>query len=81
MIREKGFNHPGDMSKEGVSGYIRGNFLHEYEAKTLNGIKVVIDHATDLMWEQSGSGTTMDWEEIKGYIDTINGGGSSTANR
>jgi hypothetical protein len=29
MIREKGFNHPGDMSKQGGSGYVRGNFQHE----------------------------------------------------
>jgi TolB protein len=72
MIREKGFNHPGDMSKEGGSGYVRGNFQHEYEEKTFGGIKVVIDHATDLMWEQSGSGTRMAWKETKGYIDTIN---------
>jgi S1-C subfamily serine protease len=49
MIREKGFNHPGDMSKEGGSGYVRGNFQHEYELQTLNGIEVVIDRATDLM--------------------------------
>jgi Protein of unknown function (DUF1566)/Trypsin-like peptidase domain len=73
MIREKGFNHPGDLSKEGVSGYVRGNFQHEYEEKTFNGIKVVIDHATGLIWEHSGSGTTMAWKEAKGYIETING--------
>jgi hypothetical protein len=77
MIREKGFNHPGDMSKEGVSGYVRGNFQHEYEVKTFRGIKVVIDHATDLMWEQSGSGTRLARKETKGYIDTINGEGQA----
>jgi hypothetical protein len=33
---------------------------------------VVIDRATDLMWEQAGSGTDMLWKETKGYIDTIN---------
>jgi Protein of unknown function (DUF1566)/Trypsin-like peptidase domain len=77
MIREKGFNHPGDMSKEGGSGYVRGNFQHEYEVKTFRGIKVVIDHATDLMWEQFGSSTRMAWKETKGYIDTMNGEGQA----
>jgi TolB protein len=75
MLREKGFNHPGDMSKEGGAGYVRGNFQHEYELQTSSGIKVVIDHATDLMWEQFGSSTRMAWKETKGYIDTINGEG------
>jgi Tol biopolymer transport system component len=77
MIREKGFNHPGDTSKEGGSGDVRGNFQHEYEVKTFKGINVVIDRATDLMWEQSGSTTRMAWKETKGYIETINGEGQA----
>ena len=72
MIREKGFNHPGDMSKQGGSGYVRGNFQHEYELHTFSGIKMVIDHATSLMWQQSGSFNTMAWEEARGYIDELN---------
>jgi Protein of unknown function (DUF1566)/Trypsin-like peptidase domain len=72
MIREKGFNHPGDYSKEELSGYFRGNFQHEYELKTFNGDKVVIDHATGLMWQQSGSAKWMLRKDVKGYLDDLN---------
>jgi Tol biopolymer transport system component len=72
MIREKGFHHPGDLSKDGLSGSVRGNFEHEYELKTLNDDPVVIDHATGLMWQQSGSSSSLDWKEVKGYIDELN---------
>jgi hypothetical protein len=72
MIREEGFNHPGDHSKEELSGYVRGNFQHEYELKTFNGDKVVIDHATGLMWQQSGSANWMLRKDVKGYLDDLN---------
>jgi Protein of unknown function (DUF1566)/Trypsin-like peptidase domain len=73
MIREKGFNHPGDHSKEALSGYAKGSIQHEYELKTLNDDKVVIDHATGLMWQQSGSAKWMIRKDVKGYIDDLNG--------
>src|SRR2546428_11269796 len=69
MIREKGFHHPGDVSKEGLSGSVRGNFEHEYELKTPNGNPVVIDYATGLMWQQSGSGDKIPWQEAAGDIE------------
>jgi hypothetical protein len=72
MIREKGFNHPGDHSKEELSGYVWGNFQHEYELKTFNEDKVVIDHATGLMWQQSGSAKWMLRKDVKGYLDDLN---------
>jgi hypothetical protein len=75
MIREKGFNHPGNLSHKGLSGSVRGNFEHEYELQTLNGDTVVIDHATGLMWQQSGSEPIFEWEEVKKYIDRINAEG------
>jgi len=72
MIREKGFHHPGDLSNEGLSGSVRGNFEHEYALKTLNGDTVVIDHATGLMWQQAGSFKAIPLGEAKGYIDEVN---------
>lgn len=51
MIREKGFSNPQEAG--GLEGVI-GNFQHEYEPQTIEGQKVVVDHATGLMWQQSG---------------------------
>jgi len=42
-----------------------GNFTNDFEVKTISSNKVVIDHATGLMWHQSGSITQMDW--VKEY--------------
>lgn len=41
------------------------------EMKVNNGI-VLIDHATNLMWEKSGSDKSMDYENAKKYIETRN---------
>lgn len=48
MIRDHGFfdtnyNH-------------RGDFKNDFEMKVINGVEVVIDKATGLMWQQGGSG-------------------------
>ncbi|MCP5007770.1 MAG: hypothetical protein GY941_28110 [Planctomycetes bacterium] len=40
-----------------------GDFDNDYELKVIGGDKVVIDHATGLMWHQSGSNQCINWEE------------------
>ena len=72
MIREKGFHHPGDRSKDRLSGSAIGSFPHEYEPKTIAGDKVVIDHATGLMWQQSGSSDGLGEESAKAYTGELN---------
>ena len=72
MIREKRFHHPGDQSKDGLSGSVIGSFPHEYEAKTIAGDKVVIDHATGLMWQQSGSSDGLSLETAEAYVGELN---------
>ncbi len=72
MIRDYGFNHPADLTAGGLSGKVSGNFQHKYEPKMLNGETVVIDHATDLMWQQSGSAERMTWQEAKAYVKQLN---------
>ena len=47
-------------------------FDHQYEAKTINGDKVVIDSASGLMWQQSGSDNPMKYEAAKKWIDKLN---------
>ena len=72
MIWNYGFNHPADLSVGGLSGRISGNFRHNYEPKMLDGHGVVIDYATDLMWQQSGSLDRMIWQEAKTYVKRLN---------
>ena len=72
MIAEKRFHHPGERTKDGLSGSAIGSFPHEYEAKTIAGDKVVIDHATGLMWQQSGSSDGLSIESAKAYAGELN---------
>ena len=50
----------------------RGDFANEYEVKTIRGDKVVLDHATGLMWHQSGSDKYLIYEKAKEWIDELN---------
>lgn len=49
-----------------------GDVQHEYEAKNLRSAQVVIDHATGLMWQRSGSLTSLSHKEAEGYIQGLN---------
>ncbi len=56
MMKEKANDAP--LSKElDTRGNKDGTGInHTYEPKTFNGDKVIIDHATGLTWQQTGSG-------------------------
>ncbi|MGH7597802.1 MAG: DUF1566 domain-containing protein [bacterium] len=45
---------------------------NNYEVKTLEGEKVVIDSATGLMWQQGGSPEYMTYEKAKAHIAQLN---------
>lgn len=45
---------------------------HEYETKIIADEKVVIDHATGLMWQQSGSYDYMKRKEVKKWLRGLN---------
>ena len=49
-----------------------GDVQHEYEVKNLRSAEVVIDHATGLMWQRSGSGKDLPHEETVAYIQRLN---------
>ncbi len=55
LIQQKGFHHPFDGSVEGLLGGWMGTFQHAYESQTVQDFPVVIDHATELMWQRGGS--------------------------
>lgn len=54
----------------GFYGY--STIIHRYEDKSVNGDSVVTDHATGLMWHQSGSGKGMVWNEAKQWVKDLN---------
>gem|GEM_PF-2289439 len=45
---------------------------HQYELQEKDGAKVVIDHATGLMWQQSGSRDSSDYANAEKYIRDLN---------
>jgi hypothetical protein len=65
MIKQKGYYD--EYKNPGGKG-----IAHQYEAKTLNANKVVIDHTTGWMWQQSGSADFMYYQDAKKYIDLLN---------
>ncbi|NIO80088.1 MAG: DUF1566 domain-containing protein [Candidatus Aminicenantes bacterium] len=67
MIKQEGF-FDSDRNKS-------GSFNNNYQARTINGDKVVIDWATGLMWHQSGSLEEMILGKVKQWIDNLNSSG------
>jgi hypothetical protein len=51
-----------------------GDFLNEYSMTTIKGDKVVIDKATSLVWQKSGSENMLSWEDAQSYIRDLNKG-------
>lgn len=51
-------------------GHPKNYVKNEFEL--IRNDKVVIDHATGLMWRQSGSGKLMEYSSIKYYINNLN---------
>lgn len=65
MLKQKGFfdnykNPDGKSSK------------HQYETVTRRGVKLVIDHATGLTWQQSGSDKYMNFADAQNYVAQLN---------
>ena len=58
---------------KGFDGYSK--IKHSYELESVNGSKVVIDYATGLMWHQSGSTTSMKWNQAKNWLKSLNNKG------
>jgi hypothetical protein len=48
---------------------------HDYEVNIIKDDKVVIDHATGLMWHQSGSFKNMSWKRAKRWVIKLNENG------
>lgn len=66
VIREK-------KSNQGFIGY--STISHDYEENIIEDDKVVIDHATRLMWHQSGSIKNLSWKRAKKWVIKLNESG------
>ena len=63
VIREKKLN-------QGFFGH--STISHDYEESTIADDEVVIDHATGLMWHQSGSFKNISWKSAKRWVIKLN---------
>jgi hypothetical protein len=52
--------------------YGHSTIIHNYDKKTIKGGNVVIDHATGLMWLQSGSKEYMQWNAAMEWVRNLN---------
>ncbi len=64
--------HISIRKKEEWGFYGHSAINDEYDLKTINGDKVVIDHATGLMWHQSGSSDYMNWNKANDWVKSLN---------
>ncbi|MGH7452622.1 MAG: DUF1566 domain-containing protein, partial [bacterium] len=49
-----------------------GGIKNQFDSTTVHGDKIVIDHATGLMWQYAGSDTEMVFEEAKRFVNNLN---------
>ena len=66
------FNHPADWSKYGLSPSISGDFRHDYVREELEGLEVLVDHATRLMWRRPETFEEMSWAKASQCIVQLN---------
>lgn len=52
--------------------FVYSTISHSYEANTIKDDKIVIDHATGLMWHQSGSFKNISWRRSKKWVTELN---------
>lgn len=72
MVQKYGFHHPADWSKHGLSLSITGNMRHEYKQMESQGVQVILDHATGLLWQQHASTEPMSWPAAFEYAASLN---------
>lgn len=71
-LRQHHLHHPDDLFRYGLSSSLRGSWHHKYELREQEGEHVVTDHATDLMWQQSGEAKLITWDDAQRYVQTLN---------
>mgnify|MGYP003986488457 FL=1 len=60
------------VNKHNYGFYGHSTINNSYEEKSVSGDSVIIDHATGLIWHQSGSDKDMDWPDAKQWVKDLN---------
>ena len=60
------------VNKHNYGFYGHSTINNSYEEKSIGEDSVIIDHATGLIWHQSGSDKEMDWPEAKQWVKDLN---------
>ena len=63
-VKDKGFHCPGDN--------VKGSFRNSFEQANIRGVDVIIDHATNLMWQQAENPERLGWKEAEAYVAQMN---------
>ncbi|GAK53491.1 hypothetical protein U14_04756 [Candidatus Moduliflexus flocculans] len=72
LINANQFHHPADWSKYGLAPSLTGSVRHDYAQKEAQGVQVVIDYATHLMWPQVVPEQAYRWQDASKFIDQRN---------
>jgi len=72
VLQVQSMSNVSIRSKKAWGFYGHSTIQHEYETKIIDDEKVVIDHATGLMWQQSGSYDYMSRKEVKKWLRGLN---------
>ncbi len=70
-IQNWGFSHPG-ARLQGLPHGVAGNYQPNYETLRIEEDQVVVDHASGLIWEQSGSNDSVPPEDAMDHIEKLN---------
>ncbi len=60
------------VNKHNYGFYGHSTINNSFESKSVNEESIVIDHATGLIWHQSGSDDEMDWQKAKQWVKDLN---------
>ncbi len=72
ILKSRGFfSKEYKWNKEYSNPNGRG-ILHHYERKSIAGDCIVMDHATGLMWHQSGSDGSLRYKKAQEWLDDLN---------
>lgn len=64
VVRNKFFDNVENISAPG--------FSNQFESKNINNYKVIIDHASGLMWQRGGSSSSMDYKFAQKCVIMLN---------
>jgi len=74
-IKGYGTSNPRGGQMEQFVRYVRGNTAYGENSFSDNGNGTISDLATGFMWQQTDSGTSLDWEGALNYCSSLDYGG------